>query len=113
MAKKTRSIIRYRRAKKSFRRKGFTLPLAVLAGFAPPAMRVYSTTRQFGVQQGIGEFSRIFTGFDVYNPGAGWNVNNMVYGALPVAVGMLVHKVAARLGVNRMLSSAGIPFVRI
>lgn len=34
-------------------------------------------------------------------------------GAIPLLVGVLGHKVANRVGINRMLSGAGIPFLRL
>jgi hypothetical protein len=40
----------------------------------------------------------------------GWRLR---YGLLPVALGLGVHKIAGSLGINRMLSQAGIPLIRI
>jgi len=37
----------------------------------------------------------------------------MRLGLMPLAVGVLVHKVAGRLGINRAIASTGIPFIRI
>jgi len=51
------------------------------------------------------------TGYSVVaNDFKAWRLKN---GLLPLGIGFGVHKVATKLGINRMIASAGIPFIRI
>ena len=108
---KTKTVVVYKKAKKKNRRSKFTLPLAVVAGFAPGASRTIGHFQNGGVQGGLNELSRIYIGYDrdsgQFQP---WLLR---YGLYPVVAGVLIHKVAGLLGVNRMLARAGIPFIRI
>ncbi len=118
MATKRRTV---RRAASRFVRRvshkpKFTLPLAVIAGFAGPVSSVYSHTRSYGVtgvEGGVGEFSRIMTGFNPYDVPAGFQFYRMRYGLLPIMLGLSLHKVAGWVGLNRMLARSGIPVIRI
>ena len=107
------------RAKRHHSRKSFTLPLAVVGGFAPLVIG----TVQHGLWNGwVGSGDtamdyamRALTGFDPNHLGYGgtWNPRNMVHGALPIMGGIIAHKLANRLGVNGALARAGVPFIRI
>jgi hypothetical protein len=101
-------------AKSKGRRKGksFTLPLAVVAGFGPLAgQMVYGYKTGRGIE-GIGHYAlAALTGFDSQTGSFG--VGRMSKGLFPIIGGLLVHKLAGKLGINRALGQAGIPFVRI
>jgi len=93
--------------------KNMTLPLAVIAGMAVPAVDLW----QNGIQQGdtkrtMNTAAAIFTG---YNPESKtWEVAYLKRGLLPVVMGLLVHKyVGGKLGVNRALAGAGVPLIRL
>jgi hypothetical protein len=93
--------------KRHHKKHSMTIPIAIVAGFIPPAVGVWD--RRSDPKQ-MGNFAlAAFTGIDNgrFNPAA------LRYGALPVAAGFLAHKIASRLGVNRALASAGIPLIRI
>lgn len=100
-----------RKKKRSNGKRGLTIPVAVVAGFAVPVSKAYTRFKNEGVQGGVNAMVNYFTGFQP-NDG-GWNANHLQYGLLPVVVGLAVHKVASALGVNRVLSGAGIPILRI
>lgn len=51
------------------------------------------------------------TGYDPY--AQKWQAKNMKGGTYPIAVGAMVHKVANKLGINRALSQAGVPWLRM
>ena len=97
-----------RRAK--FKRsKKMTLPLAVVAGFVPPALGVWN--RRNSVTE-MGNF--LVAGFSGLNPGTGeFNIGNLRYGVLPIVAGFMVHMFASKLGINRAIARASIPLVRI
>jgi len=108
--RKTRTVVRY--AKRKTRRAAkFTLPVAVVCGMMP---RASSAARGWG-NDGLRGLAKgttyAMTGYDYYahtfNPSFMWN------GTYPIALGILIHKVAGMLGVNRALGRARIPFIRI
>lgn len=96
---------------RSRRNGGLTIPIAVVAGMLPGVASIASKFPEGGLPLMAQEAGRIFTGYD-YKLGQ-WNIGWMKYGALPLVLGALAHKIiGGRLGVNRALSSAGIPFIR-
>lgn len=109
---RTRTVVVRSRGRS--RRAGFTIPLAVVAGMVPGIME---GKRYFDVayprSQAIPNFFKglaaAYTGYDADSQS--WSLTRMKTGALPLLAGVLVHRVANKLGVNRALS--GIPFVRI
>ena len=100
-------------AKKKARRhsKGFTLPLAVVLGFVPIALHARDDLSTGGVASlGDGMIRRL-TGFGSIGSGKTWEPKYLWQGLFPILGGIMVHKLAGKLGVNRALS--GIPFIRI
>ena len=106
--------------KKSHRHKRqFTLPVAVAAGFLPGVMRILTHFQNPGLHgQSNGfsaagvEASRVYLGLDPRD--GSWNPGLLTLGLLPILLGGIVHRfVGGRLGVNRMLAGAGIPFLRL
>jgi len=110
-----KSIIRYRNrpTKKHHRRPGFTLPLAVVAGFASPVGRAGSQFINVGWQAGVSEISKSMIGIDPYANPIKFDWTYLRYGLVPIALGVGVHKLAGMFGLNRMIARAGIPFIRI
>jgi hypothetical protein len=118
---KSRAVAR-RRARRYFARKSsglrkFTLPLAVVAGFAPIVMGTIDHTRWNGLGGADGGIDWAIRGLTGYSPnkayGRTWEFKRLTAGALPILIGLLTHKIAGRLGINRMLASAGIPIIRL
>lgn len=112
MAKaRTRTMVRYvSRPRRASRRSGMTVPVAVLAGFAPLAGMVIHGIKTGGLEYGLQELSTYTTG---YIPQENrWSFPHLAKGMAPVLAGVLVHKLAGRFGVNRALASAGVPFLR-
>ena len=113
MAKKssTRVVTRYvKRARR--KASGMTLPVAVIAGFAPIAIHTLEGYKAGGVKGALNDLSAYTTG---YVPADGqWKPAHLVEGMGPVILGIMVHKyVGGKMGVNRMLTSAGVPLVRL
>ena len=90
-----------------------TLPLAVVGGFVPILSVTYDGWKQGGLRVAGRQFMTTLTGFDPENTTAGWQPRELRRGAMPIVVGFLVHMIAGKLGINRALGRAGIPFVRI
>lgn len=113
----TKTITRYRtrtvRAK-SRRRAQFTLPLAVVAGFAPMGLNLWGNVKRImagdvaGGTQGLVIHT---TGYNTDTKSFYWPALAMNYG--PILAGFLLHKVAGRVGINRALAQARVPFIRI
>lgn len=111
---KTKVIRRYvaRPKARRSRRAGFTLPLAVLAGMAIPAGWAIKDFQAGGpTLAGSGLITRM-SGF---NPTTKrFEPNYLMQGLVPVLAGVFVHKyIGGKMGINRVLSSAGVPFVRL
>ncbi len=101
------------KSSKRFRRsKAFTLPLAPIAGLmAMPTVRavIYDITHGniSNVSADLGGLVGMDTSGSFH---ADWLLSNII----PPVVGLLVHKfVGGKLGLNRMLASAGVPMIRI
>lgn len=87
-----------------------TIPLAVLAGFVPPAAFLWSH-KDSGPYVVANDLGRIFTGWD--GATSQWSWRNLKLGAFPVLGGFIVHAIATKIGLNRVLARAGIPLIRI
>ena len=98
--------------KRVHRRRQTTIPLAVVAGFVPLAKDVWSGYKASGLS---GAQHYLVGGITGYDSNTGklnlpWALSHF-WG--PVAIGVVAHKLAGRLGVNRALSRAGVPFLRV
>ena len=97
--------------KKSRNHKKLTIPVAVLAGFLPGATASISDFSTYGMKGAGVMIARRYIGFDSksnrFIPSLMWG------GTFPLLLGLIVHKAAGMLGVNRALAYAGIPFVRV
>lgn len=111
-ASQTKTRVVYRNKKKARRRKNrFTLPLAVMAPAGYIGLATFNNFQKIGASNAMAVLTNQLTGYDPRNNT--WSVSNMKHGLLPLLVGAFAHKAAGRLGINRMLSSAGIPIIRI
>jgi len=106
---KTRVIYRNRFSKKrTHHRRKFTLPLAVMAGLSVP---VIGTVQRISTPAEIPPY--LVAGFTGLGADGQFNFANLRAGAFPVMAGMAAHWIASKLGVNRALGQAGVPFIRI
>jgi hypothetical protein len=111
MAKKKR-ITRVRRvfSRVSRRAKKMTFPVAVIAGLIPGVAGTMEAAKG-GWKAGGTYACSAYTG---YNPILGtFSIGNMSQGLKPLAIGVVIHKVAGWLGINKAIAGAGIPFIRI
>jgi hypothetical protein len=109
LATRTRTV--YIKRAKHRSKAGFTLPIAVLAGFAPLGFNAIKDYRDGGLQVlGKGLVLRT-TGM---NTDTGkWMPEYLMQGLGPIVAGVFVHKLASKLGINRALAGAGVPFLRV
>lgn len=114
MAKNT-ALAAYKAGERA-RRKGrhhrprMTLSLAVLAGLAPTAIYAIDGFRQGGVTEGGARVIARMTGYSITE--RKWKLDEILAFWLPLGAGIIVHKLANRLGINRMIGRA-IPVLRI
>jgi hypothetical protein len=88
-----------------------TIPLAALAGFVPLAARAldgYKGNGLYGAMDGVLSGLTGFSSFD-----RKWHADIVLQNVGPIVGGILVHKLASKLGINRALSQAGVPFLRV
>jgi len=99
-----------RRIRKGFHKKP-TVSMAILGGFSVPVIQAVNVYKYAGITNAFSNFTQNMTGF-VPTTGQ-FHAEYMKQGLLPVMGGVLIHKVAGMLGVNRAIAQAGIPLFRI
>lgn len=115
MARRRRSYFRSRRFS---RPKRVRIPLAIVAGVLPTAGDAISSFKA-GMATNIGEAFRlsgakVMADLSGYDPiSQTWQWSNFQRGAVPMILGIIAHKAAGYLGVNRALGRLGVPLVRI
>jgi hypothetical protein len=94
---------------------GMTVSLAMVAGLAPTLAFAYEGYKIPGDQGGIVEaahrMTMRMTGYEW--KGNTWAMGEAIRGLGPLLIGGGVHKLANRMGINRMISNAGIPILRV
>ena len=97
---------------KHHRSKGMTIPLAVVAGMMPTAAYAMACYKNGGLGAAGDGLIESFTG---YSPAVRqWHGERFMAGTGMMVLGVLVHKiVGGQLGINRALSRAGVPFLRV
>lgn len=110
-AKGTRVVTRYvKRARR--KASGMTLPVAVIAGFAPIAIHTVNGYKSGGIKGALNDLSAYTTGYVPADNS--WKPVHLLEGMGPVVLGIMVHKfVGGKMGVNRMLSKSGVPLIRL
>ncbi len=91
--------------------KSMTIPLAVIAGFVPMGMNVWTSYKEGGLDKASQSLVAQTTGYSRYD--GKFHLDYLVAGMGPVLGGILVHKLANKLGVNRAIGRAGVPFLRL
>jgi len=88
-----------------------TIPLAALIGFAPLTFTTVSAFKTGGVEGAARVATASLTGYNTYSKT--WEYQHMWNGLFPILIGLGVHKLASKVGINRALAGAGVPFIRI
>jgi len=100
------------------RRKGnhhkpkMTISLAMVGGFAPVVVDTINCVSRYGIKEAPHVFAYHFAGINT------WDDNRFSFAVLmkgwtPIIAGIIAHKLANTLGINRTLARMGIPLVRI
>jgi len=94
------------------KKNGFSIPIVIVGPIAYNiAQRIDEINRDVSWAEVMDRLQYSYTGYSTVHKNFKWD--RLSQGALPLAVGALVHKLAGRFGVNRALASAGIPVLRI
>lgn len=107
---KSRAVARrrYFGPKRAVRSKAkMTIPLSVVAGFVPVAVGVWN--RRSSGQAVADYLQSSFTGVS----NGQFSFANLRTGLLPIVAGFGVHMIASKLGINRAIARAKVPFIRI
>lgn len=111
---KVRTRTRTRYVRVGHRAKKMTLPVSLVAGFVPIGSRLFTSAKLLakGDYDGAGRYASLYI--------AGWDVNDrkfrpsaIVNQWAPLLAGVVMHKAANRLGINRAIAAAGIPVIRL
>lgn len=99
----------------NFKRKAkFTLPLAVVAGFVPITLKGVDLVKSGGFGNLKYLTKRLIPWDSDANGGKGaFSAKYLGEGLFPILGGIAFHMIANKIGINRLLSRAGIPFIRI
>jgi hypothetical protein len=92
--------------------KKVTIPLAIVAGFMPAAMDIKNNAANRGWGGAFIHTTAALTGYDTDSGRRGWYMAKAA-GLPSILIGFAAHYVAVKLGINRALGRAGIPFIRI
>lgn len=109
----TKTVVRYRNrvTKKRRRKNSTTLPLAVVAGLVAGLYTPATYLMSGDIKNTMRFTSRNYTGYD---PMEGrFYAGDIKKGLVPLMVGGVIHKVAGKIGINRVIGKAGVPFIRI
>jgi len=110
MAKSKPRRRRYTR-KKSRKRAKRTIPVApilgLVAGLVGPVKAVISGNWEAGMEQAVENY----TGYNI--PSMSWSFNGLKRGLVPLLAGMIAHKAANALGVNRAFTNLPSPLDRL
>lgn len=115
---RTRTIVRYRaRPRSRHHAKQFTIPVAVVGGFMPlldwmaGSFSAGQKSSEGVVRHMARDLCMVTTGYDTWNNK--WSFGPMWHGTFPVLLGLGVHKLATKFGLNQALGRAKIPFLRV
>jgi hypothetical protein len=66
---------------------------------------------KIGAKNSMAVLGRQLTGFDSRD--RKFHLDGLMSGMVPILAGMFAHKIAGKIGINRALSSAGVPWIRV
>lgn len=90
-----------------------TIPIAAVGGIAVGLARPAKTliANPQNVELAMNQLIEGYTGF--YVPDGSWDMNRLKFGLYPLLAGVAAHKIASIVGLNRILSKAKVPFLRV
>jgi len=100
-----------RRSSKPRRRAKSTIPMAVVLGALPGLAASMQWLRGGFTPANMNGVVGVWTGFNVGQ--RSFSISTAAQGLMPLVIGLLAHKfIGQGLGINRVLASARIPFIR-
>lgn len=94
-------------------RKKFTIPLAIVAGFAPAVLDVKNNAPALGWAGSALHTTAGLIGYDTVGGSyVGWSQMSAA-GTPAILAGFVAHWIAGKIGLNRALGRAGVPLIRI
>lgn len=113
MAAATKTVVRYRnKTKKRIRRRAkTTIPVLLAAPVALPMVDWVQQSMSIGPGMATNNLVAAFTGYNSYQKN--FDAKRIKKTYTPILVGWAGHKVANILGINRLLSRAKIPYIRL
>ena len=113
MAKKKRRYTRRRTKKRRPRKK--KIPLApvfgLVAGLAEPVGNIIADPSAESIKGSLNHLGVIYTGYNAIE--GRWQLGMLAKGLGPLVGGILVHKIAGALGVNRVFSNLPSPLNKL
>jgi len=100
------------RRKGKYHKPKMTISLAMVAGFAPVTIDSISMVRQYGIQEVPHAVAWHLLGINTWDNNQ-FNFARLLKGWTPILAGVLAHKAANSLGINRVLARMGIPLLRV
>jgi hypothetical protein len=85
-----------------------TIPVAIVAGIVPTVVGVWNR-RSSGEQ--VAQYLQ--AGFTGIGADGKFNISNLRAGLMPIVAGFGVHMIASKLGINKAIARARVPFIRI
>lgn len=98
-------------AKRKRRAVKTTIPITVVGGIAAGMARPMESYLKGNIETGTSLVVRRYVGYDFQRNS--WNLGELKYGLIPLLGGVLVHKLAGKLGINRAIASTGLPYIRL
>lgn len=96
----TRTIIREMPAKRVAHKAKFNISIAMVAGLAPTVLHMKGELDAGnGWSNAVAVGTRGMTGYNMAN--GQWHLSSLKEGFLPLILGVITHKVANRVGINR------------
>lgn len=93
------------------RKRNFTIPIAPVVGFIPYVQEIRRVWK-YGGMRDVAKIAPKVLGWDGFTNQ--WHIKYIGHvGGWSIVAGFLVHTIANRLGINRMIARAGIPIIRI
>ncbi len=99
------------RGKRHHRRGGSTIPLAVVAGFAPGLLWAFDSVKQGNWEGGLQRLEAAYVAYDPW--GNHFSTQYLWKGLYPAILGFVIHGAASKFGINRAIARARIPWIRI
>lgn len=95
------------------KKKQFTIPLAIVAGFAAPVTDIMINAPSLGYPKSALHTMAGLIGYDTVGGHYVGLSQAKAAGLYPLLLGFGAHYAASKLGLNRMIARAGIPLIRI